>query len=102
MNALTSGTGGADRSQLVEQLARRVDVNHDGKVTSAEFASFLSSLMQSLDEEVASHREVEAPIQRAAAGDRTSALLSAGNAALTRAQGAALLRQAFESVAGNR
>jgi hypothetical protein len=53
MNAVISGTGHADRSQLVEQLARRVDTNRDGQVTSAEFSNFLSGLMQSLDEEAA-------------------------------------------------
>jgi hypothetical protein len=103
MNAVISGTGHADRSQLVEQLARRVDTNRDGQVTSAEFSNFLSGLMQSLDEEAASHRTVEAPMQRAAAGDTSPVLLSVSDAgALTRAQGAALLRQAFESMARSR
>lgn len=103
MNALISGTGAADRSQLVEQLVRRVDTNRDGQVTSAEFSNFLSSLMQSLDEETAADRGVEAPIQRAAAGDTSPALLSVSNAgALTRAQGTALLRQAFETVTRGR
>ena len=103
MNAIISGTNSADRSQLVEQLARRVDANRDGQVTSAEFSNFLSSLMQSLDQETAAGRVAEAPIQRAAAGDTSPALLSVSDAgALTRAQGAALLRHAFESVARNR
>jgi hypothetical protein len=34
---------------LVERLATRVDANHDGTVTSGEFAAFLSQLTASID-----------------------------------------------------
>ena len=100
MQTLTQGPGAADRSQLIDQLARRVDANRDGQVTSGEFSTFLSGLMQSLDQEQSSNRTEVAPsLASAHPVDSSTILLSVGNAGqLTRAQGAALLRQAFEAV----
>jgi hypothetical protein len=55
INALTTHlatTSTADaRSPLLDQIARRADVNRDGNVTSAEFSNFLSGLMESLEAE---------------------------------------------------
>ena len=97
MQTLTQGSGATDRSQLIDQLARRVDTNRDGQVTSGEFSTFLSGLMQSLDKEQSSYRTQSDPAS-AQPVDSSTILLSAGNAGqLTRAQGAALLRQAFEA-----
>lgn len=102
MNALFSGTNATDRSQLVEQLARRVDVNRDGQVTSAEFSTFLSGLMKSLDDESAAKAPVPAATEHDAT-DSSPVLVSVADAGqLTRAQGAALLRQALTSVSGAR
>ncbi len=99
MQILTQGSGATDRSQLIDQLARRVDTNRDGQVTSGEFSTFLSGLMQSLDKEQSSYRTQPDPASASAQPvDSSTILLSAGNAGqLTRAQGAALLRQAFEA-----
>jgi hypothetical protein len=103
MNPLIANTGTTERSSLVEQLARRADGNRDGQVTSAEFSTFLANLMQSLDSEQAAQRESEAPGAPASAGVQTTTVLpGTDGAALTRAQGAALLRQAFEPVARSR
>jgi len=100
MSPLVSSTGATERSPLVEQLARRVDGNRDGQVTSAEFSSFLADLMQSLDGEQATSREPAAP---ASAGAHQAAVLPGTDvAALTPAQGAALLRQAFAPVTRSR
>jgi hypothetical protein len=98
MKAVISGTNAADRSQLVEQLARRVDVNRDGQVTSAEFSSFLSGLMKSIDEE--STARPSTPVAgETPASDSSPVLVSVADAGqLTRAQGAQLLRQALSSV----
>lgn len=99
MQTLTQGPGAPDRSQLIDQLARRVDTNRDGQVTSGEFSTFLSGLMQSLDKEQSSNRTEVAPSASAHPAESSTILLSVGNAGqLTRAQGAALLRQAFEAV----
>jgi hypothetical protein len=100
MQTLTQGPGAADRTQLIEQLARRVDTNRDGQVTSGEFSTFLSGLMQSLDNEQSSFRTQGDPsVPSAPTADPSTILLSVGDAGqLTRAQGAALLRQAFESI----
>jgi hypothetical protein len=35
---------GADRSSLVDQLARKADVNRDGTVSDAEFRAYLSDV----------------------------------------------------------
>jgi hypothetical protein len=103
INAALSGTGTTERSQLVEQLARRVDTNRDGQVTSAEFSNFLSGLMQSLDSELESTRQADAPDQAAPTGEASSVLLSVPETgAMTRAQGARMLRQAFETVTRSR
>ena len=103
MNPLISDTSGTGRSQLVEQLARRLDTNRDGQVTSAEFSSFLSNLMQSLDTEQASQGAPGDRAQVPANGESSPVLLSLQDAgSLTRAQGAALLRQAFETVSRSR
>lgn len=102
MNAVTSATGRAEQPQLFEQLARRVDGNRDGQVTSAEFSNFLAGLMQSLDAEVASHR-VDATSESTAASAPSPVLLQAADpGTLTRAQGAALLRQAFDTTTRSR
>lgn len=46
----TSSTSTANAAQaLVQQLARRVDVNHDGAVTKPEFEQFVASLVESLN-----------------------------------------------------
>jgi hypothetical protein len=101
INAALTGTGTADGSQLVEQLARRVDTNRDGQVTSAEFSSFLSGLMQSLDTELASERQPD--VQAASPGAGSAVLPSIAEAGpVTPAQGARLLRQAFETVTRSR
>ena len=42
----TPKTTGADLTQLVEQLAKRADVNRDGQVSTSEFAQFLVGLLQ--------------------------------------------------------
>lgn len=98
LQTMTQGPGAPDRSQLIDQLARRVDTNRDGQVTSGEFSTFLSGLMQSLDKEQSSYRTDAAPASTQST-DPSTILLSVGNAGqLTRAQGAALLRQAFEAV----
>ena len=98
LQTLTQGPGATDRSQLINQLARRVDSNRDGQVTSGEFSTFLSGLMQSLDKKQSSHRTQSDPTS-AEPVDSSTILLSVGSAGqLTRAQGAALLRQAFEAV----
>jgi hypothetical protein len=102
MNPLISSTSTTERSPLVEQLARKVDGNRDGQVTSAEFSNFLSSLMQSLDSELTSHRDA-GPATPSAPIEPSPVVLAAGEAGpLTRAQGAALLRQAFETVTRSR
>jgi len=103
MNPLVSNANGVDPSQLVEQLARRVDTNRDGQVTSTEFSAFLSNLMQSLDTEQAAQQERGDRPQAAGSGDALPVMLSLQDAgSLTRAQGAALLRQAFETVSRSR
>jgi hypothetical protein len=103
MNPLISSAGATERSQLTEQLARRVDGNRDGQVTSAEFSNFLSSLMQSLDGELASHRESNPAAPSPAAAEPSPALLPLTEPApLSRAQGATLLRQAFDTATWSR
>ena len=103
MNPHISITGATERSPLVEQLARKVDGNRDGQVTSAEFSSFLSSLMQSLDSESASRHEPGPVAASPAAAEPSPVLLPAAEpGTLTRAQGAALLRQAFDTVTRSR
>lgn len=99
MNPHISHHGATERSPLIEQLARKVDGNRDGQVTSVEFSDFLSSLMQSLDHELASQREA-GPALTASSAPATP--LSAEAAPLTRAQGAELLRQAFTPVTRSR
>ena len=42
----TPKTTGADLTQLVEQLAKRADLNRDGQVSTSEFAQFLVGLLQ--------------------------------------------------------
>lgn len=103
INAALSGTGTADRTQLVEQLARRVDSNRDGQVTTAEFSSFLSGLMQSLDTDLASARQSDVSAQAAPPSDASPVLLSVADVStMTRAQGERLLRQAFETITRSR
>jgi hypothetical protein len=103
MNPLISSAGTTERSQLTEQLARKVDGNRDGQVTSAEFSSFLSSLMQSLDGELTSHRDSNPAAPSPASADASPVLLpSTETAPLSRAQGAALLRQAFDTATWSR
>jgi hypothetical protein len=47
LNSLnTNKTTGADLTQLVEQLARKADLNRDGQVSTSEFAQFLVNLLQ--------------------------------------------------------
>ena len=70
-------------------------------MTSAEFLNFLSSLMQSLDHELASQRDA-APVPSAATAEPSATLLTAEAVPLTRAQGAELLRQAFNPVTRSR
>jgi hypothetical protein len=43
----TSAAADADISPLIQQLVKRADANHDGKVTGAEFMNFLSGLLGS-------------------------------------------------------
>lgn len=50
-NLRISTADAAEKSPLLEQLAKKADVNRDGNVTSAEFTAFLSTLMKSLDTE---------------------------------------------------
>lgn len=102
VNPHISSTGATERSPLVEQLARKVDGNRDGQVTSAEFSSFLSSLMQSLDSELTADRAPDATAPSPAAASSAVMLPAAEPGTLTRAQGAALLRQAFETVTRSR
>jgi hypothetical protein len=103
MNPHISSAGATERSPLVEQLARKVDGNRDGEVTSAEFSHFLSSLMQSLDSELTADRGPDPSAPSPAAAAPSAVLLPAAEpGALTRAQGAALLRQAFEPVTRSR
>lgn len=101
LNPLISNHGATERSPLVDQLARKVDGNRDGQVTSAEFSNFLSSLMQSLDHELASQRDAGA-MASAATAEPSATRLSAEAVPLTRAQGAELLRQAFNPVSRSR
>lgn len=92
-----AATDATARSPLMEQLARRVDADRDGQVTSAEFSSFLAGLMQSLDnEQGAATSPASAPTPAA------EPVLPAQPAAMTPAQASALLRQAFEPVVRNR
>jgi hypothetical protein len=49
LNNLTS-TRTTGESPLVEQLAKRADVNRDGKVSSEEFSDFLTSLLDKAGE----------------------------------------------------
>jgi hypothetical protein len=103
MNPHISGAGATERSPLTEQLARKVDGNRDGRVTSAEFSSFLTSLMESLDGELTSHRASDPAAPSPVAADASPAPLPLTEAApLSRAQAAALLRQAFDAAAWRR
>jgi hypothetical protein len=101
MHPLVSGPGATERSPLVDQLARKVDTNRDGEVTSAEFSSFLSSLMQSLDHDLVTDRS--ATPTGASGVTASPARLHTGDAgAMTPAQAATLLRQAFEPTTRSR
>jgi hypothetical protein len=48
----TSATNGV--SPLIDQIARRVDANGDGNISTSEFSSFLTNLLQSISQ-VAQH-----------------------------------------------
>lgn len=87
----------APRSPLVDQLARRADADHDGQVTSAEFASFLSELMQSLDDDLSAHRASTIEPRIDGRSGASPAATAVDAVALTPAQGAALLERAFAS-----
>jgi hypothetical protein len=102
MSPHVSSTGATERSPLVEQLARKADGNRDGQVTSAEFSSFLSSLMASLDQELSVDSGTNSSANPAVAGPSDVRLPAAEPGTLTRAQGATLLRQAFETVTRSR
>lgn len=54
-----------ERPTLVDQLARKADVNRDGTVTTAEFTAFLGGLLQTLDRDEAA-RDAEPPVPPAA------------------------------------
>lgn len=99
INSLTHpiATNGTEtvRSPLLEQIARRADVNRDGTVTNSEFSEFLSGLMKSLEEESAKSVDVAAPAVPATPAEssiRDAAPLSVSTAA-------AALRAALASVA---
>lgn len=87
----------AERSPLVDQLARRADANHDGQVTSAELAGFFADLMQALDDDQSAQRAPAAAPH--VTGRHVEALSMAAStidpATMTQAQGAALLRRAL-------
>jgi hypothetical protein len=51
INLRVSAADSAEKSPLLEQLARKADANHDGTLTSAEFTAFLSTLTKSLDDD---------------------------------------------------
>lgn len=51
---LPSSKAATEAAPLVEHLAKRVDTNHDGKVTSAEFMDFLTQLTASIDDDAKS------------------------------------------------
>lgn len=89
--SLQTSSNVTDRSPLLDQLARRVDTDRDGQLTSAEFSRFLAGLMQSLDEEQRS-------ASSAATEPTPAMLLNTQPPAMTPAQASALLRRAFEHV----
>lgn len=84
-----------ERSPLLDQLARKIDTNRDGQLTSGEFSEFLAGLMQSLDDEQRSASPGTS--EPASAG-----LLNTPQPAMTPAQASALLRKAFEHVTRTR
>ena len=89
--SLPTSSNVTERSPLLDQLARKIDADRDGTLTSAEFSQFLAGLMQSLDEEQRS--------ASSATTDPTPAmLLNMQSPAMTPAQASALLRKAFEPV----
>lgn len=61
INSLTQhlSTGNA-QSPLLDQLSRRADADRDGTVSTAEFSAFLTSLVQSLDDETAQAKQAAA------------------------------------------
>jgi hypothetical protein len=45
LNNLTGPRSTGEASPLADQLAKRADVNRDGKVSATEFSEFLTSLL---------------------------------------------------------
>lgn len=92
-----TATSATERSPLMEQLGRRIDTDRDGQVTSAEFSSFLTGLMKSLDDE-----QAPATPARNALSAANAPALTAQASPMTPAQASALLRQTFEPVTRSR
>jgi len=92
----TTATPAGDESRLVEQFARRADTDANGRVTSDELTRFLSDLMRSLDEELATEARTPAASSAPPTVDRV-AMPSIDTIPMTPAQGTELLRRAFGS-----
>ena len=76
INSLTQHTATAsapERSSLADQLAKRVDTNRDGAVTTVEFDAFLSDLMRTLESEGANRPSAGPAAQTAASAPATNA-----------------------------
>jgi hypothetical protein len=50
INPLDSTSTTTSVSPLIEQIARRVDANGDGSISTSEFSSFLTNLLQSISQ----------------------------------------------------
>jgi hypothetical protein len=76
LNSLNTSktTGAADLTQLVEQLARKADLNRDGQVSTSEFAQFLVNLLQGTSTSATASSTSTTPAQTPATTTTTSQL----------------------------
>jgi hypothetical protein len=86
---LASNPETSELAPLLQQLARRADVNRDGQVTSAEFNDFLSKLTSSLDDEVKNPAAAASPDDARTPAAAVTELRASASAA-TRSHAAAL------------
>ncbi len=93
----TTATPAGDESRLVEQLARRADTDGNGRVSSDELTRFLSDLMRSLDDELATEARTPAASSSAPPAAGRAVMPSLDTIPMTPAQGTELLRRAFGS-----
>ena len=77
---LPSSKAATEAAPLVEHLAKRVDTNHDGKVTSAEHAAFAETMFNETDaDHDGSVSAAECDSEQAKHGDKVDRAASAAH-----------------------